>query len=204
MIFGASTVWGAWDTAQGWVQRLRKWVDPMHKDPGFYCLVYNCGVSSESTDDILKRFETETKARSEEDGVKAIIFHLCGNDAQFSKAKNKFKVPPKRFRENVKKLIKQAKKYCKRVAFVASPLIDESKTNPISWNKDQFTKNKDLKIYDGIVESLCREKNVSFVRFDTKDWIKTCLAPDGLHANDKGHKRICEVVKHFLVKNNWI
>jgi len=65
LVFGTSTTYGAWDSEGGWVARLRKFLDEKtissnYKSEG---LIYNLGVSGDKTEDVLKRFEPETKAR---------------------------------------------------------------------------------------------------------------------------------------------
>ena len=57
-IFGDSIAWGASDLEfGGWVARLRNYLETEKYDSS----IYNCSISGDSTQDLLKRFSNETK-----------------------------------------------------------------------------------------------------------------------------------------------
>ena len=65
LVFGDSITYGAWDKRGGWVQRLREFLDEknlidLNKIP---VLIYNLGVSGDTTNDALERFEFESKKK---------------------------------------------------------------------------------------------------------------------------------------------
>lgn len=210
VIFGASTTYGAWDYEGGWVQRLRKSLDKETiKERGDY-LVYNCGISGNTTEDLLKRFDIECKARTKEmieyKGENIIMISIGGNDSVFLKSKNDFWVAPEKFKGNVKKLIKLAEKYSNKIIFVGCVPIDDSKTNPVPWNPNIIYKQENIKKYNDMVKEICKEANLMFIdvfnewlRLDYKKWLY-----DGLHPNSRGHEKIFEIVKGFLIKNKII
>ena len=67
LIFGDSIIYGAWDREGGWAARLRKFLDEKTlTEEDFYCLVYNLGISGDTTEDLLERFEFETEQRIKE------------------------------------------------------------------------------------------------------------------------------------------
>jgi len=72
LIFGDSITYGAWDKEGGWVRRLRKFLDENYED----YLIYNLGISGNNTDDLIERFEFETKQRLKENDETIIIFAI--------------------------------------------------------------------------------------------------------------------------------
>jgi len=208
LVFGDSIVYGAWDRGRegGRVQKLRKFLDEKHFiDPDFDYSVYNLGVSGDTTEDLLERFEFEAKQRlKEEDGI--IIFQIGINDSQFIISQSGLRTLPEKFRKDVEKLINQAQKFTSQIVFVGPTPVDEIKTTPIPWNPDKIYKNENIKRNNEIIKSVCRENNIDFVEiFD--NWIKSDykkLLEDGLHPNSKGHKKIFETVKNFLIQNKTI
>ena len=92
LVFGNSITYGAWDKKGGWVQRLREFIDGKNlSDPDFYCLIYNQGVSGDITDDLIERFDLETRKRTDEDEEKIILFSIGINDTQFLHKENHFR-----------------------------------------------------------------------------------------------------------------
>ncbi len=211
LVFGDSIAWGAWDREGGWVQMLRKFFDEKTlSTPEFqnidYFMVYNLGVSGDTTRWLLRRFESEVKQRAKEKERNIIVFAIGKNDSCFLKSKNSFLTPPKVFKKNIEKLIKSAKKYSSRIIFVGTSAVDEPKTAPIYWNKNMYCKNEYLKRYNEIVKSVCAKNKIRFIdiyeKFMESDYKK--LLADGLHPNSEGHKLIFEIVRDFLVKEKII
>lgn len=208
LVFGDSITYGAWDKECGWVQRLREVLDKktMSSHGKFYYIVYNMGISGDTTEDLLKRFEFETKQRKKDTEENVILFAIGINDSQFIHSKKAFKVPSYNFKINVEKLIKMAKKYSSKIAFIGLTPVEEVKTTPILWDKNKSYTNKHIQRYNEIVKNSCKQNKVPFIEiFD--DWIKTDykkLLYDGLHPNSKGHQRIFEAVRNYLTKNKII
>jgi len=210
-IFGNSITYGACDIEfGGWVQRLRKFLDEKAKqNPQLYFDVYNLGVSGDTTEDLLKRFEIEAKARLAEldEGEDAIIIFAIGiNDSQYIHDKASLRVPEREFRENIKKLINLAKKFTSKLIFVGLTPVDETKTTPIPWNTNKSYKNEHIQKYNQIIKLICKDNKIWFIEIFEK-WIKSDfkkLLEDGLHPNSLGHKNIFENVKEFLIKNKVI
>jgi lysophospholipase L1-like esterase len=211
LVFGDSTVWGAWDIEGGWVQRLRKILDKKHMtNKEFFGIVYNAGISGNTTEHLLGRFEFETKQRLEElekgeDLI--IIISIGGNDSAYFKNKNSNWISPEKFKENIKKLIELARKFSSKIIFVGLEPIDESKSDPLPWDDNISYKNEYIQNYNEIIKSICKNENIIFVEiFD--EWVnqdyKKFLCDDGFHPNSEGHKKIFEKVKETLIKNKLI
>lgn len=207
LVFGASTTYGAWDKEGGWVQRLRKYLDERNlSDPNFYCMLYNLGVSGNTTEDLLERFEFETKQRLGDEAETIFIFAIGINDSQFVHSKNSLRTSRQEFRGNIQKLMDLAKKYSSKTVFVGPFPADEAKTIPVSWNKDKSYKNEYIKEYEEIIKSVCAENKIDFIEVFDK-WMKMDykkLLEDGLHPNSEGHEKIFETVKDYLIKNEVV
>lgn len=211
LVFGDSVVWGAWDKEGGWVARLRKFLDKRTLSiPEFhntdFLMVYNLGVSGDSSGWLLKRFEPEVMQRLKEKDRTIIIIAIGKNDSCFLENKKSFMTPPKQFEKNIQKLISLSRKYSSKIIFVGTAMIDETKTMPIYWNKNMHCRNEHLKQYNDIIKSVCAKKKIRFIdiygKFAKTDYKK--LLEDGLHPNSEGHKMIFETVKDFLVKEKII
>ena len=196
-VFGDSTAWGAWDMEKGgWVNRL--WLDVgKRKDNNEdYIEIYNCSISGGTTDTILERFESEAKIRN----ATTLIFQTGGNDASYQGAPENFLVSAEKFKKNLEEIIKRARKITDNIIFTDLKNCDESKTMPVPWI-DIYYKNENIKKYSKIMEDVCREQNVLFL--DVPD-LANDEFEDGLHPNEKGHTKIFEVVRDFLIKHRII
>lgn len=206
LIFGDSIAYGAWDGNGGWVQRLRKAVDKkiIASNQRFYCTIYNLSIDGNTSKNVLERLGAETKQRQQEEET-VFIFAIGGNDAVRINNK-KLSVTNKDFENNIKSLVKFSLKFSQKIFFIGIIPVDESKTNPLPWDKTMFNKNKSLIEYNGIIKSVCHKNKIQFVElfktFIKLDYKK--LLEDGVHPNSKGHKIIFEIVKKYLTKNNII
>ena len=194
-IFGDSMAWGAWDMERGgWVNRL--WFDVVKREGDDYVEVYNCSISDGTTDTILERFESETKIRNAD----ALIFQTGGNDASYERAPGNYLVSPKNFKTNLEEIINRAKKITNNIIFMDLKNCDESKTMPVSWIDIYYT-NENIQKYSRITEEVCREQGVAFLDIaflDNQDF------DDSLHPNARGHEKIFNQVRDFLIEKWWI
>lgn len=193
-IFGASTTWGAWDKEKGgWVNRLRLFLENNYE-----VFVYNLGVSGDTTKDLLERFETEAKARN----PTIIMFSISDNDSLYIKSEDKNLVNIKDFEKNLKELIKKSKKFTNKIIFLGSKSVDESKTNPIPWQKDYYYTKENMKLYDKKVREIAENNDCNYIflfnELNNKDF------EDGLHPNSKGHEKIFQKVKEFLLNEKLL
>ncbi len=205
LVFGNSITWGAWDKDGGWVERLKRFCYEKYlEDPQCFFSVYNLGVSGDTTENILERFEFETKQRRYKKPEEVVVvFDFGRNDSKFIHNKNDRLIPEKRFKENTKKLIGLAKKYSLKIFVIGGYPINEETTDPVSWNKDFSYRNTDTKLYDQIMALICREEGITFINvFDLLDINEDF--EDGLHPNSEGHKKIYEKVKAKLIENEII
>jgi lysophospholipase L1-like esterase len=208
LVFGDSIAYGAGDEKEGgWVNRLKKVLDKgPFTSPDFYCLVYNLAISGDSLDDLLKRFEFETEQRLKEGESTVFIFAIGINDSQFIQSQNNLRSSLPEFQNNLRDIIKLAKKYSSKIIFVGLTPVDETKTVSLPWNSDKSYKNEYIEKYNKIMKSVSKENKIYFINiFDklVKSDYRNLLV-DGLHPNSKGHQKIFEIVKDFLTENKII
>lgn len=188
-IFGDSITWGAYDTEQGgWVTRLRNYFEVQEKDVN----VYNLGVSSDATDDLLNRVEVEAKSRK----PNFIIFAIGINDSQFIHSTNSRRISLGAFQQNLVKLLAIVKKFTDKVVFVGLTAVDESKTTPIPWNTDKSYINKNIKLFDSEIQKFCDGNNLQFISMESVVGNDDLI--DGLHPNTKGHIKIFNHIKSAI------
>jgi lysophospholipase L1-like esterase len=207
LVFGDSIAQGYWDIEGGWAARLRKFIDAKNIESKEYdCLVFNLGVSGDTTKDLLERLQFETLQRSKFKSETTFIFAIGGNDALFINKENILFVAAEEIENNIQKIIDLAKKFSKKIVFLGLTPVDERKTNPIPWAPQFSVRNENIKKYDEIIKKVCRKNKIPFIElFDS--WAKINyknLLEDGQHPNSEGHQKIFEGVKDFLIKNKLI
>jgi len=207
LIFGDSIAQGYWDEEGGWIARLRKFIDERSiHSKNYDCLIFNLGVSGDTTEDLLQRFEFETEQRSKENGKTIFIFAIGGNDSQFYNDKKSLHVAPEKFSANIQKLIKLARRFSQKIIFIGPTPVDEPLVDPIPWAKEKSYKNIYIKKYNEIIKNVSKKEKSSFIEL-FENWIKIDykkLLEDGAHPNSEGHEKIFETVKDFLIKNELI
>ena len=207
-VFGDSIAHGAWDKEGGWVQRLNRFfVEKYLLNPNFYCSVYNLSISGNTTEDLLERFEFEIKQRlKEEENKTIVIFAIGANDSDFVHSKNDFWVQPEKTKKNIKKFIEITQKFSTEIIFVGLTPAEEEKVNPMPWDTDKYSKNKNIQRYNEIIKSVCEENKIHFIEifdeFQKTDYKK--LLEDGVHPNSEGHQKIFEIVRDFLEEKKII
>jgi len=187
----------------GWADWLKSfYMERELKNPELDYSVYNLGISGDTTEDLMERFEFETKQRLHKEDEIIFIFAIGINDSQFICSKNNFSVLTNKFQKNIEQLIKFSKKMSSKTVFVGLTPVDEKKTIPIPWSTDKSYKNEYIKKYDNIIKSICQENNIHFIdmfsEFNKLNYKK--LLEDGLHPNSEGHQKMFKIVRDFLVE----
>ncbi len=194
VVFGDSITWGANDKSRGgWFNRLR---EDLENSSDYYS-IYNCGISGDNTNDVLFRFEVESKARHRENSDENIVVFAIGiNDTQNIDTKGNYIVPPKQFENNLNKLIELSKKYYDKVIFIGLTNVDEIKTTPIPWSPTKSYYSNDTKLYDNIIKKVAKENNSQYI--DMFDVVSFDEMEDGLHPNSDGHQKMFLKIKEVF------
>lgn len=185
-IFGDSITWGATDCEKGgWVERLK--TELMVKDVD----VYNLGISGDTTENILKRIDTEAEARNPD----IIIFSVGINDALKTNGKNLISI--QEFRKNIELLTDKARKLTNKIVFIGLTTVDEAKTNPYPWDENLSSDNESIGEYDEMIRVFCEENDIVFIDM-LGLLIKDEDLCDGLHPSTAGHKKMFEIIKEAI------
>jgi lysophospholipase L1-like esterase len=198
LVFGDSITQGFWDVEGGWVSRLRKAYDQKAIETDDYDqpTIFNMGVSGNSSDDVLVRFDNETKVRANEE--LAFVFAIGVNDARTKAGVNFSDI--ERYCKNLSEIVSQARRYSDRILFVGLTPCVEARSNPVSWGDTGYT-NARIEAFDSTLKEFCEQNSISFVEvlepFQEAE-AKTELLPDSLHPNNEGHQLIAELVGQKL------
>ncbi|MCX6803800.1 MAG: SGNH/GDSL hydrolase family protein [Candidatus Diapherotrites archaeon] len=193
-IFGASTAFGYGDNEKGgWAERLKLCLREKGKG-----IVFNLGISGQTTKDVLKRIENESAPRK----PKVIIIQVGDNDAIFLKKENKNKVPLEEFSKNLTELLKKAKVITKNVVVLSTKKVLEEKMCPAPWDKNVYYYNKEMEKYASEIKRETEKHACEYVDIlnllEEKDYF------DGLHPNYSGHDKIFEKVKQKLEEKKFV
>ncbi|MBI2584129.1 MAG: hypothetical protein HYW25_05660 [Candidatus Aenigmarchaeota archaeon] len=214
LIFGDSIAYGAWDEEGGWAQRLRKFIDEKNRHYKNivmqgknllhynYCLIYNLGISGDTSEEVLGRLEFEARQRAGLDNEIILIFAIGVNDSYFVHEKGSNQTEPGKFEQNLRNIIELAREFSDKTIFIGLTPCDESKVDPVPWRPEISYKNKYIKQFNDIVKQVCKENDVNFI--EMLDNLSKEDLEDGVHPNSGGHKKIFEIVKDYLVKEKII
>ena len=184
-VFGDSLVYGNNDYEKGgWVNRLRLKLEEI--DPNKNSYVFNLGIPGNNTNDLVKRFDIECSIRAPKTENLIIIFGIGANDVK--KIYNG-EVTEETFKENINTLIKDAKKYTNKIAFIGFIKADEN-------IRKEYKSEKMIEL-DNTIKEICEKEDVTYIYM--YDAVEKKDLTDGLHANSTGHQkmfeRVFEVVK---------
>ena len=187
-VFGDSIVWGACDVEKGgWVNRLGlyfvKGNDPV--------LVYNLGISGETTIGVLRRFTVEADVRE----PSLVVFSIGINDSLDSPR-------PDTYTQNMQKLVELARQRTKQLMVIGLTNVDEKRTQPVEWDSTVYYSNQRIQTYDQALKKIAEQNKINYVPLFgilTPDDIE-----DGVHPNALGHQKIYLRVKEYLLQNKLI
>lgn len=203
LIFGGSTTYGKCDPEGGWAGRLRKHIDQNAKNIDLNS-IFNLGISGDTTEDVLRRFEFETKHRIKEDKDLIFIFSIGVNDAQFRHDKQDTATSPEKFRKNLAELVRMARKFSPKIVFLGFQPVDESRTDP--WKPNKSYRMEHIEKYDNIVKEFCKKTGTRFIDIlpTLRQGDYKSILYDGLHPTSEGHQKIFEIVRDFLSEQKLI
>jgi lysophospholipase L1-like esterase len=189
-IFGDSVTQAAYVNT-GWVDLFRTYLEQKYCDE--FINVFNLGIGGNTSDDILKRFKTESEARE----PTVIIFAFGVNDSCYFKTPDKPIVPKSRFIENIKSLTTEAKNFTSEIAIIGLVLGDESLLKPFPDSSQG--KSYELTRVTDFNEELKRHAVASNSQFiQLLDKLNPTDFSDGLHPNDQGHLKMFNEIKKWF------
>lgn len=185
---------GAFDLSKWWwADRLKmKFMKNMEKN---WIEIYNLGISGKTSQNILDRFEIETRSRDCDIAIIAIWI----NDSCFIWETSNNRIPKEIFQNNLLQIYKLSLKLnIKKLIFIWLTNVDEKLVNPYSLSsKWKCLKNEIILEYNEIIKNLCKENWLDFIQIyneldltDLSDW---------LHPNDVWHQKIADKVYNHLI-----
>lgn len=211
---GSSSTAGANDTGGGWVARLSgqifaENVKAEENGRDFWCFPFNLGVPGDMVPDLIARAESEARARMEErleNENLQIIFSIGTNDSRYLVDEKRPMFSDEEFRGNLLSLIALAKGITANVSFQGLTPVDDSLLNPVPWRPSMAYQNERIRLFDGIIQSVCAEEGVSFLPMlepfmANANW--KAMLQDGLHPNSEGHAFMADRVKDFLFTDEF-
>lgn len=133
LIFGDSITQGFWDERTGWVGYLAEYYNSQllsgnDNDPPS---VFNLGISADTSREVVKRFETEIKARIKDKKDSVIAFSIGVNNAVIEG--NSSWSTPDDYGKDLAELLKIARNYSNKIMFIGISGCDETKNLPVAW-----------------------------------------------------------------------
>jgi lysophospholipase L1-like esterase len=206
---GDSITLGHWDPDGGWIARLRRESDRIvvETDRRQYAAVYNLGISSNLSSDVLARWAEVPARLLQDDKEQAFIALAVGiNDSQLANGEEKVSLGE--YAENMSQLVEKALALRASKTIVIGPTpVYEPLTTPVSWGKikKSFT-NERVATYSQTAATVASDAGVPFIDLFNDPKLQgpaVHLAWDGLHLNQDGHHRIAERVGAALVDLGW-
>lgn len=200
LCFGGSVTYGAVDQLGGWVAGLRVAMEILK--PTKKPLVYNLGISGDTTRTLRKRFTSEMESRVSVGADKIIvIFGIGGNDAARSQIDEQYKVEIDEFRANINFLANKAKLLTSTVIFLGIPPVNDEITQ-LRPKGLRLKKNEFQRPYNAVIKDVCRENKLNFICLDeklTSECIYKTVSSDGVHPTRRGHQIIADSIISLLV-----
>lgn len=194
-VFGDSVACGYYDyEKRGWVARLDEYINSKEWEND----IYNLSINGDDTNRLIQRFESEAKYREPE----VIIIAEGTNDAQLQNGEEYITV--EEFSKNLDFLIEKSKKITKDIIFISNTKVDELKTSPVPWlpEKKISYENDRIKQFNDVIEAKCKEHNCKFL--DVFDLLNNDDLPDGIHLSSRGHEKMFQRIRNFLIENKII
>jgi lysophospholipase L1-like esterase len=207
---GDSITLGHWDETGGWLSRLREASDArvIKTRRKHYAVVYNLGVSSDASTQVLARYRAEVDARHKPtDDIELFIVCAVGvNDSAMWSGSMCHFVEPAVYDANMRALAKFAREDAGDKCLIVGPTpVDESRTTPLPHRPEREYRLEYVVEYNAVAAEAARSAGVEFVDlFEAlrphhdlwRDW-------DGVHLNAATHKRVAEILEPRLATMGW-
>ncbi|TAK89191.1 SGNH/GDSL hydrolase family protein [Patescibacteria group bacterium] len=185
-IFGDSITWGrGLESRVGWANLLRNELEA--QDDSIH--VYDLGIDGNTTHDLLERVPGEAKVRKPD----IIIWAIGVNDSAYRKTPNYPLIKAEQFEDNLDTLFELGAEMAQKQLCVGIAKGSDANTTPLpgSTTGKCYVKQR-VREYDEIIKSVAMDTGIEYVS------ISSVLSDndfyDGLHPNEKGHKKIFERV----------
>ena len=203
LIFGDSITQGFYDEKGGWATRLvNQYLEKEVAGDTNVPTLFNLGISGDTTQNLLDRFEAEAGARIYKGNNNALVFAIGTNDTIYRG--NDVDSTPEEYRQKLSNLVDMARAYTDKLLFVSLfPVIDEL-LQPFPWSSSgKCYSTERMKLFNDTLTTLCKDNDLSLVDawsdYERHSDLKS-LFFDGIHPNSEGHQIIADLVKPDLEK----
>ncbi|MDR1696837.1 MAG: GDSL-type esterase/lipase family protein [Rickettsiales bacterium] len=203
-VLGASSAYGV-GAPSGWADLLKQHIWSLRSRPDSSGdELYNLAKSGEQVGFVHKNYKTFIKIFGRDNAPKMAIIGCGANDAKKSIRLSDGRVTnantPARFRKTYKKLLDSVSPEFDKIIVLGFTWVDESKT---AYKPSTFAPgfassfiNDRVRLFSETLRELCAEyKNITFI--NAPDFDVSCVAADGLHPNERGHKLIFDSVRPY-------
>lgn len=203
-VFGDSIAQGFWDIEGGWVARIRKHYDQkkVSGEDDDAPVVFNLGVSAETTVDVANRIDNEIKSRDPTGLKPAVVLAIGVNDTQYYD--DKVYSTSEEFRDHLMSLLKIVRMHSDKILFVGLSCVVEERVQPMPWSETgKSYSNKRIWEFEEVLRAFCDTNNVPIVKLYEAMEVEQQtreLLPDGVHPNGEGHQLIADLVLPELEK----
>lgn len=201
LIFGDSITQGFYDEKGGWATRLvNQYLGQEVTGEINAPTLFNLGISGDTTQNLLDRFESEATARIDKTGKNAIVFAIGTNDTIYRE--NEFDSTADEYRQKLDSLYNIASAYSDKLLFVSLfPIVDEL-LQPFPWSSSgKCYSTERMKLFNDTLTTFCQDKRLRLVDlwtvFEQQSDLKS-LFFDGIHPNHEGHQVIADIVRPEL------
>ena len=192
IVFGDSLVYGLMDESSlGYTLRLKNTFESLKN--GIYSF-YNLGIPGETSQELLKRFSSETAMRHQPDSKNIIIIATGINDSQL--VLDKPLVSEADFYDHLDELVNKAKKYAAEVVLLGLTRVDESKVAPSPWQENHSYNNNRIEKFDEILEDLAKKQDIEYISL--KEVLSKEDLIDGLHPTSNGYEKLYQKIYPVL------
>jgi len=191
-IFGGSIGEGYNDLPNGWANYLKNFFIQNNSN----IKIQNNSVNGESSKELLLHFEKEIKPAT------LILIAIGINDSFYFNQNKQNYTDLNEFIKNLQKILSLSKKNNSKLAFIEITKVDESKTRPCDWRKEISYDNKNILKYNYKIKEFCEDNNIPFLELNDK--LNLNDLDDGLHPNKRGHQKIFEAIKDFIINEKLI
>lgn len=197
LVFGDSIVYGAWDTAGGWVERVKA---VMHRrtvesNGTSKVQVLNMGIGGDSSTKVLARLEQDITTRYSVSWPCVLVFSFGANDERTKDGVAETR--PEQFEQNIIAILAIARRYADKILFVGTVPIGK----PTVDFKDQEYSDDRVQQYDEKLRDLVKAAGAKYVPlrpvFEARG-LDGLYVYDSIHCNDEGHALIAKTVLPVL------
>ena len=195
IIVGDSIAYGIGDPIDGgWTSMLKKYAIARPYSPNDVMRVHVAAYPGATTSELVPKLDNAIKTYYDHSLINTVIVAIGINDSRVTNDKSVVNIQD--YRKNLVEIINTINKNRCGMVFVGLTNI-AGKKGVLTFDHDKNYINKIINEYDGVLETLCIDNSINYIK--VRDLLEYEDLDDGLHPNNKGHKKIYEKVFKKIV-----